>query len=395
MIITVFEDSKYSSLFPLNLNRVSCELRCGAFTNLERINNLITPGDSIQLVVRNELTTLIQERYPNIKVNSEMVSKGIWLNGRGLWNEKIIQKITSGRSYSNKGILLACQTHEDIPLKDFHSHLDSGSNVSTEIDIHFIKNIWDGIFLQSEVIAADAQNFIDYKQGDIHPTVAIENGDNVFIGGGASVRAGSVLDASAGPIIIAEEAYIDIGSLIQGPVYIGPNCVINPGTKLRGNVTLGPYCKIGGEVEDVIFQGYSNKQHDGFLGHSYIGEWVNLGANTNNSDLKNNYGLIKLFIGEQEIETGEQFLGTMMGDYSRTGISTMLNTGTIVGLGANIFGEGFQDKYIPSFRWGKNDTTELEKFFSTIEKMKQRRGKSLSSNEKNYLTKLFEKQLLK
>jgi UDP-N-acetylglucosamine diphosphorylase/glucosamine-1-phosphate N-acetyltransferase len=273
--------------------------------------------------------------------------------------------------------------------------LDSGSNVSTEIDIHFIKNIWDGIFLQSEVIAADAQNFIDYKQGDIHPTVAIENGDNVFIGGGASVRAGSVLDASAGPIIIAEEAYIDIGSLIQGPVYIGPNCVINPGTKLRGNVTLGPYCKIGGEVEDVIFQGYSNKQHDGFLGHSYIGEWVNLGANTNNSDLKNNYGLIKLFIGEQEIKTGEQFLGTMMGDYSRTGISTMLNTGTIVGLGANIFGEGFQDKYIPSFRWGKNDTTELEKFFSTIEKMKQRRGKSLSSNEKNYLTKLFEKQLLK
>jgi len=391
MIITVFEDSNYSSLFPLNINRASCELRCGAFTNLERINNLLSTEDSIQLVVRDELTTLMKERYPNLTVNPEMVSQGIWLNGRGLWNENKLIEITSSRSYTNNGILMAIQNHEDIPLTEFHQYLDSASLVSTEIVIQFIKNVWDGIFLQSEVIAADAQNFIDYKQGDIHPTVAIENGDNVFIDGGASVRAGSVLDASAGPIIIADNAYIDIGSLIQGPVYIGPGCVINPGTKLRGNVTLGPQCKIGGEVEDVIFQGFSNKQHDGFLGHSYIGEWVNLGANTNNSDLKNNYGLIRLIIGD-EIETGQQFLGTLMGDYSRTGISTMLNTGTIVGLGANIFGEGFQDKYIPSFRWGKNDTTELEKFFGTIEKMKQRRGKSLSPNEKIYLTKLYEKQ---
>ena len=392
MIITVFEDSNYSSLFPLNINRASCELRCGAFTNLERINNLLSTEDSIQLVVRDELTALMKERYPNLTVNPEMVSQGIWLNGRGLWNENKLIEITSSRSYTNNGILLAIQNHEDIPLTEFHQYLDSASLVSTEIVIQFIKNVWDGIFLQSEVIAADAQNFIDYKQGDIHATVAIENGDNVFIDGGASVRAGSVLDASAGPIIIADNAYIDIGSLIQGPVYIGPGCVINPGTKLRGNVTLGPQCNIGGEVEDVIFQGFSNKQHDGFLGHSYIGEWVNLGANTNNSDLKNNYGLIQLTMDDKKIETGQQFLGTLMGDYSRTGISTMLNTGTIVGLGANIFGEGFQDKYIPSFRWGKNDTTELEKFFGTIEKMKQRRGKSLSPNEKIYLTKLYEKQ---
>jgi len=390
MIITVFEDSNYASLFPLNINRASCELRCGAFTNLERINNLLTPDDTIHLVVRDELTSLMKERYPNLKVNPEMLSQGIWLNGRGLWNENKLKEITSSRSYTNNGVLLAIQSQEGIPLSEFYSHLDSVSHVSTEIDIQLIKNIWDGIFFQSDIIAADSQHFIDHKQGDIHPTVAIDNGDNVFIGRGAKVRAGSVLDASAGSIIIAEDVFIDIGSLIQGPVFIGSGCIINPGTKLRGNVTLGPQCKIGGEVEDVIFQGYSNKQHDGFLGHSYIGEWVNLGANTNNSDLKNNYGLIKLIIGEKEIETGMQFLGAMIADYSRTGISTMLNTGTIVGLGANIFGEGFQDKYISSFRWGKNDTTELVKLFTTIEKMKQRRGKSLSSDEKLFLTKLFE-----
>ena len=389
MIITVFEDSNYSSLFPLNINRASCELRCGAFTNLERINNLLSTEDSIQLVVRDELTTLMKERYPNLTVNPEMVSQGIWLNGRGLWNENKLIEITSSRSYTNNGILMAIQNHEDIPLTEFHQYLDSASLVSTEIVIQFIKNVWDGIFLQSEVIAADAQNFIDYKQGDIHPTVAIENGDNVFIDGGASVRAGSVLDASAGPIIIADNAYIDIGSLIQGPVYIGPGCVINPGTKLRGNVTLGPQCKIGGEVEDVIFQGFSNKQHDGFLGHSYIGEWVNLGANTNNSDLKNNYGSIRIKVGEDEIETGRQFLGAFISDYVRTGISTMLTTGTIIGLGANVFGGGFQPKYIRPFQWGTDNKTELDKFFQTIETMKKRRGKNLGEPEKLLISKIY------
>ena len=221
------------------------------------------------------------------------------------------------------------------------------------------------------------------------------NKKDIHISASARISAGVILDASEGAIIIDEDALIDIGALIKGPTYIGKNSTINLGAKLNGEVCIGPYCKIGGEVEHTTFHGYSNKQHDGFLGHSYIGEWVNLGANTNNSDLKNNYGLIQLIKDDQKIETGMQFLGTMMGDYSRTGISTMLNTGTIIGLGANIFGAGFQDKYIPSFRWGKNDTTELEKLFNTVENMKQRRGKSLSSDEKIFLTELFEKQIIK
>ena len=182
---------------------------------------------------------------------------------------------------------------------------------------------------------------------------------------------------------------MDVGALIQGPVYIGPSCTINPGAKLRKNVTLGPMCKVGGEVEDVIFQGYVNKQHDGFLGHSYLGEWINLGANTNNSDLKNNYGSIRIQIGEDEIETGQHFFGSIIGDYVRTGISTMLNTGTVIGLGANIFGSGFQPKYIPPFQWGFDNKTELDKFFITIETMKIRRGKSVSEPEKLLIEKIY------
>ena len=390
MIFTVFEDKNYTSLFPLNLNRTSFELRCGAFTNLERIENLLSPDDKVQLVVRDELVPLVQERFPNIAINPVFLSRGIWLNGAGLWTEKILKNLTSGKSYTKNGIVIAMYNNETIPLSDFHPYLDKANLVSTEIDIQFMENIWEGIFLQSDVITSDAKYFIEYNRGKIHPSVAIENGDNIFLGNGSEVCAGSVLDARSGPIIIADNSFIDIGALIQGPVYIGPDCRVNPGAKVRKNVTLGPMCKIGGEIEDVIFQGYSNKQHDGFLGHSYIGEWVNLGANTNNSDLKNNYGFIHLELEDEIIETGMQFMGTMMGDYSRTGISTMLNTGTIIGLGANIFGAGFQDKYIPSFQWGRDSRTELDKFLLTAENMKKRRGNKMSHEEKAFLTKLFE-----
>ena len=141
-------------------------------------------------------------------------------------------------------------------------------------------------------------------------------------------------------------------------------------------------------VEEVVSRS-SNKQHDGFLGNSYIGEWVNLGANTNNSDLKNNYGFIRLQIGEDEIETGRQFMGSIISDYVRTGISTMLNTGTVIGFGANVFGAGFQPKYIPPFQWGIDNQTELDKFFKIIETMKKRREKSLSESEKLLISKIY------
>ena len=391
MIFTVFEDNNYNSLFPLNLNRASFELRCGAFTNLERIENLLQPDDSIQLVVRDGLKLLIQERYPKCSINPEILSPGIWLNGRGLWFQEILDKISIGKSYTSDGTVVAIHNQKDVTIQDIHPYLEKAGSVSTALEIHQFKNIWDGIFLQSEIINRDAHQFLDYKKGKIHPSVILENGDNIFIGEEAEIRAGTVLDAKSGPIIFAENVYIDIGALIQGPAYIGPQCKINPGAKLRGNVTLGPMCKIGGEVEDVIFQGYGNKQHDGFLGHSYLGEWVNLGANTNNSDLKNNYSMIKLTVEDKTIETGKQFLGTMMGDYVRTGICTMLNTGTVIGLGANVFGEGFQEKYIPSFKWGKDGITKLDQFINTAEKMMERRSNTMSQEEKRLLTVLYEK----
>ena len=389
MIVTIFEDQEKKSMSPLNQARASFEFRCGAFTNLERIQNSLNIDDEIQLLVRDELTDVIKERYPHISINPDSLSPGICLNGQAIWTKDSIQQITSGRTFTQKGRTLAMHNQEVIPITEVFRYMAKASEVSMEMDIPFMHHIWDSIFMQAKLIKTDAQYFMDYQSGKIHPSVVLENGDNIYIGENSEILPGVILDASSGPIIIADHVYVDIGALIQGPVYIGPYCTINPGAKLRKNISLGPMCKVGGEVEDVIFQGYGNKQHDGYLGHSYLGEWVNLGANTNNSDLKNNYGSIRIQIEGDEIETGRQFLGSIISDYVRTGISTMLNTGTVIGFGANIYGAGFQPKYVPPFQWGTNNKTELDKFFKTIEIMKKRRGKTLGPPEKALITKIY------
>ena len=389
MIITIFEDQNSHSLYPLNHVRASFELRCGVFTNLERIQHNLTSNDEIQLFVRDEIKSIIRERFPHYTVNPDALSPGIWLNGQVLWTKDDIQKISLDRTFTHKGRVIAIHNSKTIPISEVFNFIGNVASVSMEMDVSFIDYAWDLIFMQDEIIRSDSQHIVDHQSGKIHPSVVLENADNIYMAKSSEIRPGVVLDASTGPIIISDRVLVDIGSLIQGPVYIGPDCTINPGAKLRKNVTLGPMCKIGGELESVIFQGYGNKQHDGFLGHSYVGEWVNLGANTNNSDLKNNYGLIHVEIGKDKIETDRQFLGTIISDYVRTGISTMLNTGTIIGLGANVFGGGFQPKNIPPFQWGIDDKTELDKFIQTLEIIKKRRNKSLSQSEKVLISKLY------
>tara|TARA_Y100000590_G_scaffold465124_2_gene636521 strand:- start:3904 stop:5079 length:1176 start_codon:yes stop_codon:yes gene_type:complete len=391
MIITVFEHQDNDNLFPINQLRGAFELRCGAFTNLERILNSFDEEVQIQLLVPDLLKDVIQERYPHAIVNPDTFRSGFWLNGKAIWNKENINKISSGNSFTCMGNPLGLYCEENISFQNVQTFINTSFSVSMDLDIPFIHNIWDPIFLQSKIITHDAQFFLDYKSAKIHPSVILENADNIYLGEKSEICPGVILDAKSGPIIIADNVYVDIGALIQGPAYIGPNSIINPGAKLRKNITLGPHCKIGGEIEDVIFQGYSNKQHDGFLGHSYIGEWVNLGANTNNSNLKNNYGSIRIKIRGKEVNTGCQFLGSIISDYVRTGISTMLNTGTIIDIGANVFGGGFQPKYIQPFQWGNEDITELDKFFDTIINIKKRRNKELGVAEKKLISTLYKK----
>lgn len=204
-----------------------------------------------------------------------------------------------------------------------------------------------------------------------------------------------MFNAADGPIYLGPDADVMEGSIIKGRVAICEHAQVKMGTKLYGDSTIGPYSRVGGEVSNSVLLGYSNKGHDGFLGNSVLGEWCNLGADTNNSNLKNNYSTVKSwsYSAGKEISTGLQFCGLMMGDHSKCGINTMFNTGTVVGVAANIFGGGFPPKFIPSFSWGGAEGFEIyqfEKAIETADRVMQRRGKTLTDADRQILWQVFE-----
>ena len=215
----------------------------------------------------------------------------------------------------------------------------------------------------------------------------------MFLEEGAKAEA-CILNTTAGPIYLAKDAEIMEGSVVRGPFSLGEHSALKLSTKVYGPTTIGPHCKVGGEVNNSVIFGYTNKAHDGFLGNSVIAEWCNLGADTNNSNLKNNYGNVKLFNYAQSkmVDSGLQFCGLIMGDHSKSGINTMFNTGTVVGVAANIYGGGFPDTHIPSFSWGGSEGFEiyrLEKLFETAEKVFERRSLKFNTTEKEILTSVF------
>lgn len=217
---------------------------------------------------------------------------------------------------------------------------------------------------------------------------AISIGENVQIG------AFTVLDASSGPIIIDNDATIMPQCYIKGPAYIGPKCLLKPGTKLLGTVILGEYCKVAGEIEESVIHSFSNKQHDGFLGHSYLCSWVNFGAGTTVSNLKNNYSIITVQLRNTRFVTHRMFLGVLCGDHTKTSINTRLNTGSIIGISCNIFANDFPAKYIPSFTWGGGEHSSLYRItqaLATARTVKQRRNKQLLPEEEILFRREYER----
>lgn len=234
-----------------------------------------------------------------------------------------------------------------------------------------IKYIWDLIVNLREDLEEDLRIIGRGVKGKTHPSVVIYSPENILIEAGAEVEACAVLDARSGPI------------------YIGKNTIVRPQSYLRGPLSIGPDCRIGGEVTHSIFHGYSNKAHYGFIGHSYIGEWVNLGAGTTNSNLKNNYGTVKVWVNGQEIDSGEQFLGCFIGDYAKTGIGTLINTGTVIGLGANVLGGRVTPKYVPNFQWSDKEKYRSADFFLAVEKTMARRGQKLPPEIRQKIEQLY------
>jgi UDP-N-acetylglucosamine diphosphorylase/glucosamine-1-phosphate N-acetyltransferase len=253
---------------------------------------------------------------------------------------------------------------------------------------------WDIFLLNGQEIRNDyariTANRTSYPIGDKHTIVY---GSDIFIEEGVKIRA-AILNAEDGPIYIGKDASIGEGSLIKGPFALCEHGQLSMGATLRGDTTVGPYSKVGGEVSNSVIQGYSSKGHDGFLGNSVIGEWCNLGAGTNNSNLKNNYLEVKMwdYSSESFSPSGRQFCGLIMGDHSKCGISSTFNTGTTVGVSANLFGSGLPRTFIPDFSWGGAtgfDTYKLDKMFQTTELVMQRRNQRLTEADQRILEHVF------
>jgi len=237
--------------------------------------------------------------------------------------------------------------------------------------VEFLSRTWEIFSKNGKTLRNDFELITEGRKSEdiTDPFTIVYGRDQIFLEEGVDIKA-SILNASEGPIYIGKNAQIQEGSIIKGPFALLDHSVVNMGAKIRPDTTIGPYCKVGGEINNSVFFGFSNKAHDGFLGNSVIGEWCNLGADTNNSNLKSNYGEVKVYSYalQKMVGTGLQFCGLLMGDHSKSSINSMFNTGTVVGIGCNIFDCGFPPKHVISFSWGgSRDGFELYQFDKFIE----------------------------
>jgi UDP-N-acetylglucosamine diphosphorylase/glucosamine-1-phosphate N-acetyltransferase len=360
MNIVLSDDGKHLRFAPLSLTRPIGNLRVGILTNDERWKAFL-PDSSIFF----ESEEYLSYKFP-------ITSKtDVTVNATVIPNIAFVEAV------------LALKEGEVLNLGDkwlAKKGLELNSSIEFSGELIFLENRWDIFEKNAQILAADfeliTKNRISQKISDTNTIIGDSN--LIFLEEGASVEA-SILNTKTGPIYVGKNAEIMEGSMVRGPLALCESAGLKLGTKVYGATTLGPHCKVGGEVSNVVFQAYSNKGHDGFLGNAVIGEWCNLGADTNSSNLKNNYSKVNAYSYETKTfeKTSLQFMGLIMGDHSKCGINTMFNTATVAGVSANIYGGDFPPKFIPSFSWGGSDgfvPFELEKAIQAAKAMMGRRG---------------------
>ena len=370
----VLVDTNWKKFLPVSFTRPVSHLRCGILKVCEKWEKLL-----------NANSVAVSEEYLNQKFFEEVEGSVFIINSKVLPNKNLIEAIQDLQDKEiliSEGNWLAVRSENGFnrdKWKDAHSVIYSG-NYST------IENWWDLYKQNGTEIEND---FLLITQGRISQRLSssntlIGNLDKIFIEEGAHIE-GCCLNTDFGPIFIGKNAEVMEGTSIRGGLSVLDESKIKLGSKIYGPTSIGPKCRIGGEVKNSVFQGYSNKSHDGYVGNSVIGEWVNLGAGTNCSNLKNTFSTAKVWCYEEGnfINSGEMFLGCCMGDFSKTGISTMLNTASVVGVNANVFGSGFQEKFIPSFTWRESEIYALEKAWEVDKNIAQMHGEELS--DKDYL----------
>lgn len=383
MNIILFDDPAIrKSLLPLTFTRPVAEIRVGILTIAEKWSKRLEKNISFNT------SDYLCEKYPCLKG-----SNNLWINGAFCPDDELINSI---EGLQNEQALIKNNTIIAAKTGGAFSDLQNLSLKEYNGEPTLIDRPWKIFKKNAEQIQADFDIITAARQSEdiIDSHTVVYGEENLFIEEGATIKA-AIINAENGPVYIGKNAIIHEGAIIKGAFALCEGAQVNMGAKIRGDSTIGPYCKVGGEVSNSVFFGYSNKSHDGFVGNSVIGEWCNLGADTNTSNLKNNYTNVKVWSYSEDTftDTGEVFCGLVMGDHSKCGINTMFNTGTVVGVSANIYGAGFPRNFIPSFSWGGAagfSTYRLEKANEVITKVMERRGLIYDSTEQAILQEIFE-----
>ena len=388
-IILFDEPATKLDLLPFTFTRPVSEIRTGILTIKEKWEKML-PGDYSYLT----------DNYLSHNFPSHISNENVYINGCVLPGDSLIASIKALKKNQilvKDGIVIAFFGHVDtLEELDTLSLRKKCEEIDFPDELVTVEHVYD-IFLKNRMA-----NITDFKlltkgrtSHEIEdPYTICYNRNDIFIEENVTFKS-AILNAENGPIFIGAHTIIGEGSVIRGASSIGENSILNINARIVGDTTIGPHCKVGGEISNSVIFGYSSKSHDGFLGNAVIGEWCNLGADTNTSNLKNNYKDVRIWNYREEkfVDTGRQFCGLMMGDHSKCGINTMFNTGTMVGVCANIFGSGFPKAFIPSFSWGGADgftTYEFDKAIEVLPKVLERRKKILSEKDVEILQHIFE-----
>jgi len=378
----LFDGPYRDHLLPLTYTRPVADLRIGIMTIREKWEKLL-----------ESTTTTVTEDYLSGKFPMVEMEENIMICGSVLPTQELaeaVQDLKAGQALFQEEELLAFYTRENEEID-----LESCTRLEFEGKLIIIRHSWDLFRNNGEALEADFELLTaGRKSAPIPKAVHCVNKERIFLEEGVEIEIG-VLNAKYGPIYLGKNAEVHEGSLIRGPFAMGEYSVVKMGSKVYGPTTLGPKCKIGGEVNNAIMSGYCSKGHDGYLGNAVIGEWCNMGADSNNSNLKNTYAEVKMwdYAEQRFVKTGLQFCGLIMGDHSKSGINTMFNTGTVVGVSANIYGSNFPRNFIPSFSWGGAlgfKTYTLSKAIETAVLVTKRKNEDFTEEDRKIFTYVFE-----
>ena len=379
----LFDGTVRVSLLPLTYTKPVADLRIGILTIREKWEQML-----------GFTTTTLTEEYLEEKYPMVEMEQNVMINASFLPTDELVERIQDLKEnqavFKNEEVIAFFTTdaQEEVDFENYEQ-------IEFDLEVLQIKNTWDLFTLNEKAIKADFDLITEGRKSQPIPNgVQYLNKENIFIEEGAEVLF-CTLNASNGPIYIGKNALVMEGALMRGPFSLGEHAVVKMGTKVYGATTIGPKCTIGGELKNVILWGNSSKGHEGYLGDSVIGEWCNIGADTNNSNLKNNYAEVRLWNYETEnfAKTGLQFCGLIMGDHSKCAINTMFNTGTVVGVSANIFGSNFPRNFIPSFSWGGAagfSTYQISKAKETTDLVMKRKNEVFDEVEARILEQVFE-----